>query len=288
MARCNEPETTPPPDSTTYATPPGLNVDLNAATDKSPYDPKTPLEATESDGLKYRLYRVQGEFKSTFDFHDYPFGAQSLVLCLSNQFMPHEQVVYAIDNLGLRLPRANHGISGLRSLANWNFTSISYLAATLRSTSTRGNPGALQGKYETEYSGLDVAIGVQRKTLVFLVKSLLPLILLVMVVYVTLHFPVSLTKERLTIAISAMLASAVLLSGINTQLTDVGYTTAIEYGVYAFFAMCLFCVVTALAVERLHAVKMHQVAVRSDIAARVVYVLSVVGLFIAYMSSYDA
>ncbi len=264
-----------------------LNVNLNTATDKSPYDPRTPLEATEANGLKYRLYRVEGEFKSTFDFHDYPFDAQSLVLRLSNQSMPRQQVVYAIDGLGLRLPRADRGISELRSLANWTFTGISYLPDTLRSTSTRGNPGALQGKYETEYSGLDVAIGVQRKTLVFLIKSLLPLILLVMVVYVTLHFPVSLTKERLTIAISAMLASAVLLSGINTQLTDVGYTTAIEYGFYAFFSLCLFCVITALAVERLHAAKLHQVAVRSDIAARVVYILSVVGLFIAYLSSYN-
>ncbi len=264
-----------------------LNVDFNAAADKSPYDPQKPLEATEANGLKYRLYRVQGEFTSTFDFHDYPFDAQSLLLRLSNRSMPRQQVVYAIDTGGLRLPRADHGISELGSLANWTFTGVSYLPDTLRSTSTRGNPGALQGKYETEYSGFDVIVGVQRKTLVFLIKSLLPLILLVMVVYVTLHFPVSLTKERLSIAISAMLASAVLLSGINTQLTDVGYTTAIEYGFYAFFALCLFCVITALAVERLHAAKLHHVAVRGDMVARVVYILSAVGLFVAYLTHYN-
>ena len=57
--------------------------------------------------------------------------------------------------------------------------------------------------YETQFSGFNVIIGIKRKTLVFLIKTLLPLLLLVLAVYVTLYFPVSLTKERLTIAISA-------------------------------------------------------------------------------------
>jgi branched-chain amino acid transport system substrate-binding protein len=84
-----------------------------------------------------------------------------------------------------------------------------------------------------------------------------------------------------------MLASAVLLSAINTQLTDVGYTTAIEYGFYGFFAMCLFCVVTALTVERLHAAKMQATALRFDVVARFVYAASVAGLFAAYALSYS-
>ncbi|MBV8215520.1 MAG: hypothetical protein JOZ08_20095 [Verrucomicrobia bacterium] len=65
-----------------------------------------------------------------------------------------------------------------------------------------------------------------------------------------------------------MLASAVLLTAINTQLTDVGYTTAIEYGFYAFFGLCLFCVIVGLLTERLHTRKNPAVADRFDIATR--------------------
>lgn len=263
-----------------------LEVDLNAATEKSPYDPKTPLLAKEIDGLKYRLYRVKGEFKSTFDFHDYPFDEQSLMLRLANPHLTREQAIYAIDTFGLRLPRPHGGVSELRPLANWNFTAIRYIPDTLRSTSTRGHPGAFHGEFETEFSGFDVAIGVQRKALVFVVKTLLPLLLLVLVVYTTLHFPVSLTKERLTIAISAMLASAVLLTAINLQLTDVGYTTAIEYGFYAFFTLCLCCVITGLTVERLHASKRHASAARFDVFARIAYVLVMLGVFAGYVAKY--
>jgi branched-chain amino acid transport system substrate-binding protein len=81
---------------------------------------------------------------------------------------------------------------------------------------------------ETQFSGFNVVIGIKRKTLIFLFKTLLLLLLLILVVYVTLFFPASLTKERLTIAISAMLASAVLLTAINNQLTGVGYTNRVR------------------------------------------------------------
>ena len=139
---------------------------------------------------------------------------------------------------------------------------------------------------ETQFSGFNVVIGIKRKTLIFLFKTLLPLLLLVLVVYVTLFFPASLTKERLTIAISAMLASAVLLTAINSQLTDVGYTTAIEYGFYAFFALCLFCVFAGLMTERLHGQQNPNLANRFDLAARIIYPLAALTVFVCYYFRY--
>ena len=157
----------------------------------------------------------------------------------------------------------------------------------MSSHSTRGQPGAFHTNYETQFSGFNVIIDIKRKTLVFLIKTLLPLLLLVLAVYVTLYFPVSLTKERLTIAISAMLASAVLLGAINSQLTDVGYTTAIEYGFYAFFGLCLFCLYAGLMTERLHSRKKNPaLADRFDLAARIIYPLISVSVFAFYYYRY--
>jgi hypothetical protein len=129
-------------------------------------------------------------------------------------------------------------------------------------------------------------ISIKRRTLVYLFKNLLPLLLLVLVVYITLYFPPSLTKERLTIAISAMLASAVLLTAINSQLTDVGYPTAIEYGFYAFFALCLYCMLAALIAERLHSRKNVTAAVRFDTAARITYPVITFAVFVGYYFRY--
>jgi branched-chain amino acid transport system substrate-binding protein len=261
-------------------------VDLNSASEKSPYEAKNPLLQQQINGLHYALYRVRGDFRATYDFHDYPFDAQSLVLRLTNPRMNREQVIYAIDTFGLRLPQPDGGVSQLHPLSNWTFTRIQHESETLTSHSTQGQPGAFHSNYETQYSGFNVVIGVKRKTLVFLFKTLLPLLLLVLVVYVTLYFPVSLTKERLTIAISAMLASAVLLSAINSLLTDVGYTTAIEYGFYAFFGLCLYCVIAGLITEQLHSRKNTSMAKRFDTAARIVYPAITLAVFAYYYFRY--
>ncbi|MBV8970452.1 MAG: ABC transporter substrate-binding protein [Verrucomicrobia bacterium] len=261
-------------------------VDLNAATEKSPYDPKAPLLEQRINGLHYSLYRVRGDFRTTYDFHDYPFDSQSLFIRLTNPRLTREQVIYAIDDFGLKLPRSDARVSELPALANWDFSKVQYGSDTLSTHSTRGQPGAFHTNYETQFSGYNVVIGIKRKTLVFLFKTLLPLLLLVLVVYVTLYFPMSLTKERLMIAISAMLASAVLLTAINTQLVDVGYTTAIEYGFYAFFTLCLFCVIAGLMTERLHTRKNPALADRFDIAARIIYPVITLGVFAYYYYHY--
>jgi branched-chain amino acid transport system substrate-binding protein len=263
------------------------DVDLNAATEKSPYNPKEPLLEQQNNGMHYSLYRVHGDFRTTYDFHDYPFDSQVLTIRLTNPRVSREQVIYAIDTFGLRLPRTDGGVSQLRPLSNWDFVQIRHEVDTLNSFSTRGQPGAFHAEYETQFSGFNTVIGIRRKTVVYLFKNLLPLLLLVLVVYVTLYFPGSLLKERLTIAISAMLASAVLLTAINTQLTDVGYTTAIEYGFYAFFVLCIYCVMVGLITERLHSRKNSAQANRFDIAARVAYPLFMLAVFAAYYFRYS-
>jgi hypothetical protein len=262
------------------------DVDLNAASEKSPYDPKTPLLEQKANGLNYSLYRVHGDFRTTYDFHSYPFDAQALTLRLNNPRMTRQEVIYAIDTFGLKLPRPDGGVSRLRPLSNWNFSNIRYESDTLTSNSTRGQPGAFHSNYETQFSEFNTVINIKRRTLVYLFKNLLPLLLLVLVVYVTLYFPPSLTKERLTIAISAMLASAVLLTAINSQLTDVGYPTAIEYGFYAFFALCLYCVLAALIAERLHNRKNQIAAQRFDLAARITYPVITAAVFVGYYFRY--
>jgi branched-chain amino acid transport system substrate-binding protein len=263
------------------------DIDLNSATEKAPYDPKAPLLEQQVNGLHYALYRIRGDFRAAFDFHDYPFDSQSLTLQLSNPRRTREQTIYAVDSFGLRLFSRNYeDVTHLKPLSNWNFTNVRYESDTLTSDSTRGQPGAFHSNYETEFSGFNTVIGIKRKALVFLIKNLLPLLLLVVVVYVTLYFPPSLSKERLTIAISAMLASAVLLISLNNQLTDVGYTTAIEYGFYVFFCLCIYCVIAGLMAERFQQQKKNRLADRFNVAVRVTYPLIVMGVFLWYRVRY--
>ena len=78
------------------------------------------------------------------------------------------------------------------------------------------------------------------------------------------------------------MAGAVLLAGINTQLPEASYTTAIEYGFYVFFGLCLFCMVVSLVVERLHHFNVDKIPYRVELLARATYVLVVVFMLVVY------
>jgi branched-chain amino acid transport system substrate-binding protein len=116
---------------------------------------------------------------------------------------------------------------------------------------------------------------------VFLIKTLL-----VLVLYSTLFFSENLAKERLTVAIAALLSSAVLLTAINNQLSDTGYTVAIEYGFYIFFSLCLFCILVGLLVERLRMAGRKKAVSYLDYAARVFYVVVVLATIATYAAIY--
>jgi branched-chain amino acid transport system substrate-binding protein len=79
-----------------------------------------------------------------------------------------------------------------------------------------------------------------------LAKSLMPLLLMTLILFASLYFPVDFVKEKMTAAVTGALSGAVLLIAINSQLGAVGYTTVVEYAFYLFFGLCTLCFVSAL------------------------------------------
>ncbi len=82
-------------------------------------------------------------------------------------------------------------------------------------------------------------------------------------------------------AITAALSGAVLLASVNSQLGTVGYTMAVEYVFYIFFALCLFCILSVLLAERFRAAHHAQRAPRTDIAASDLFSLTVAATAVA-------
>ena len=205
------------------------------------FDGKSPLKSQVINGLKYRLYRVRGEFRNAFDFRDYPFDSQKLNLRFDNPNLSTERLIYAIDTVGLKLPRAKDAESKpFQGLQLWNFKDITYFQDSSRSTSSQGDPDLFQSNVQIEYPGLSIRMTFQRKTLVFLSKNVLPLILLSLLTYCCLFFPYTMFVPRTMAPASALLSGIVLLLSFNNQLPEVGYTVAMEYVFYVYFCLCLF------------------------------------------------
>ena len=252
-----------------------------ALLDHTAFDPTRPVQAGQGDGLTYRLYRISGDFKARFDLHDYPFDTQHLTLNFRNTDQRQDLVTYVIDRFGLRL--ADEAATSAEddtfsALPSWRFEGLRYFADQLSTRSTRGRAAAIRAQASTGYAGFDATVSMRRRSTLFLLKNLLPLLLLVLVVFTTLFFPATLFRERVTIPVTSILTSAVLLVAVNSQIGDVGYTVVLEEMFYVFFALCLFSMLTGFVHERLQQAHRDRFGAMVDLGARLVYAGTVVGL----------
>jgi Periplasmic binding protein len=250
-------------------------VQFPALLDREAFDPARPLQTGREDGLNYRLYRINGDFKTRFELHGYPFDTQQLLLHFRNTQQRQELITYVIDRFGLRLADEQTSLvedGAYSGLELWRFLGLRYFIDSLSSGSTLGKAALFDSGLKTEFAGFDTVIVLHRNSAIYILKNLLPLFLLALVVFATLFFPETLFRERVTIPVTAILTSAVLLLAIDNQLGDVGYTVAVEKIFYVFFGLCLMVMLAGFGHERLrHAGRKYMCAV-VDRTAKVLYV----------------
>jgi ABC-type branched-subunit amino acid transport system substrate-binding protein len=230
------------------------------------------------DGTVYRMWRIRGDFKNDFDLHRYPLDRQTLAIRLFNATAASDQIVYALDKRAIDVG----GVTGandadptpindrvvaptaFRNLTQWTPLGVEERRDILVTESALGDPRHVAVEPKRELSGYRVDIQLDRRTLATLAKTLLPLGIMTLILFSSLWFPHGLVKEKIMVAITAALSGAVLLSAVNAQLGSVGYTIAVEYLFYIYFALCLLCILSVLVAERLRVASMGVAAVRTE------------------------
>lgn len=164
-----------------------------------------------------------------------------------------------------------------RDLTQWLPLHASERRDNLVTQSALGDPRLVGLERVRELSGFMFNVELRRRVVTTLIKTLLPLGLMALIMYASLYFPPALVKEKITVAITGALSGAVLLSSINSQLGNVGYLLAIEYGFYVFFILCLLCIVSVLTAERLRTGGRHPVAAAVERGGRYLFLLGFLG-----------
>ena len=265
-------------------------VEFPALLESGAFDARSPIETMQEGGLNYRRYRIAGDFKNNYDLHDYPFDEQQLLIRFQNRNQRHELVTYVVDRFGLELSNGNSVVPADRSpyssLQQWRLAELRYFVDSLSSSSTLGKPSLFGSSVRTEFAGFNLAVLLQRNSAVYLVKTMIPLMLLVLVVFATLFLPANLFRERINIPVTAILTSAVLLLSVNNQLGDIGYTITIEYIFYAFFALCLASMLIGIAHDALSMQGRNRDAVALARGGQAFYVVTVVAVIAYYWLRY--
>ncbi|HEU5382324.1 MAG TPA: ABC transporter substrate-binding protein [Ktedonobacteraceae bacterium] len=254
------------------------------------FDPSAPVTNQTIDGLHYRLYHVRGDFRADYDFHDYPFDQQQLIISFQNTLLTADRLVYVIDTQGLQLGQSTTTVdttAAFQLLTSWTYISTGYASDTFTNRSTLGNPQLFNTQVRTDYSGLEMTITIQRKVLPYLISHLLPQVLLFLLVYASLFLSTKHLGDRLVLIVTALLTSAVLLLSVNSELPAIGYVVSLSYIYYIFFAICLLCMIAALLMERMEERGKHVAVFRMNIALHITYLAIVAAVVISYLVVYS-
>jgi hypothetical protein len=202
------------------------------------FDRTYPAEQGElADRTIYRLWRVQGTFRNDFDLHRFPFDRQTLSIPFFNARAAADRIVYVLDkrsastqsNSPAATPAAKPSwgsataaepapdthvaeiaspvaAAAFRNLTQWDLVKARERRENLVTESALGDPRRLGAESYRELSGFLVSVHLHRRAFAALAKTLLPLVLMTLILYASLYFPVALVKEKVTVAITAALS----------------------------------------------------------------------------------
>ncbi len=265
-----------------------LNITFSNATDAGLGIGKPLESSTASGGLTYKLFRVEGTFDEPMNFESYPWDRHTLTIRFQNLLLTQTDVVYVPDVLILATSKSDRLASGFDRSRPFNRIP-SWIADDL--TFSQVAVTALANQYEitsvVQYSEFRAGVELGRSVLSFLIKNLLPLLLLALVTYIALWFPAEQASTRIGFSITSLLASSVMLGSISNQLPNIGYTVAIEWGFYVYIGLSAMLVLLNVAVDRSFRAKYFARVRKLDIAIRTLYPLAILATIAVYWIKYS-
>ena len=205
-------------------------------------DPVLIREESNSDGTVLKTYRVSGVFKNQFHFYDYPFDRQELVIEFRNQDATTTFIQYVVDRVGMRYETEDTLLDNFKSngafdsIFGWQEQGAHVDQDIFPTFSTFGSPQNFDRTVSTNYSLIQMEVDIQRDSLQYIIKSLLPLFITLVLAYITFFLPLG-HSERLAVGSTALLTTAFFHLSLADALPEIGYTVAMEYFFYASYLM---------------------------------------------------
>ena len=171
----------------------------------------------DSDDQGYLEYRVTGIFTKTFDFTNYPFESQELVVKLENKLLNSSAIVFLASDVS--------GIDKDVSVAGWNLHSFE--------VSVADHP------YDSEsFSRFSAEVILQRPFVSSFVKSVLPIVIITAISLLAFFMAPADFAQKIGIGVTALLAATAFHLSLVGGIPPTGYLTFADrmmVGVYVIF-----------------------------------------------------
>jgi hypothetical protein len=206
-------------------------------------DDGKPQPDTLPDGSSYQVFHVQIRFAFPFPLQDYPFDRQNIVIDVEDSQYLASELQYVPDTAGsnyhqtLAIP--GYDILGVRATVNDSYYRSNF-----------GDPRVPPGG--DHYSRFRYSLQLARPVLGYLVKTLLPIAIVVLITLVVFLIPSTHFEGRLALAITALISAVALQLQASSDLPSVGYMVLLDKIYNLSYAVIMLALLESVYASRLH------------------------------------
>lgn len=206
---------------------------------------KTPLYETPDileDGSKYQVFHVHGNFAHAFPLHQYPFDSQEIVVELEDSEYQTSELVYIDDT-------NNSGVHPSITIPGWEIGKHEVLTSDAKYGTNFGDPRVQSGG--DVYSHYAFVLHVTRPTVGYLIKTVLPIAIVILITFVVFFIDSKYFEGRLGLAITSLISAVALQLTAGADLPSVGYMVLLDRIYNLSYAVILLTLLESVIAVRL-------------------------------------
>lgn len=203
------------------------------------------LEQRDEEGLITQTWRVQGNYRTGFDYSRFPFDQQELAVRLRHRQLTRDSLIFAPDVSGMRpLQQAEQVLrDAFVATGNWRLDNLLFFQDEIANESTLGVERRFGADNALEYSRLNVVMNVHRDWGSFVIKNLFPMFFVMLLSYTT--FYMTNFNPRMNTNASAMLTAAFFHLKLSGDI-PVSYLVALEYFFFSVYVLIALSILATI------------------------------------------
>ena len=244
---------------------------------------KDPIWARERNGLNIQTFKLRGEFHGEFQFKDYPFDVQHIVLEVRHRDKTSDSFKFVTDRLGMRLTGADVTYFSriqeddvFKTSLGWQITNAEIFQDLVKTASTLGETRFFQGETEVNFSRMKLSLEISRHLTSYSTTIMLPLLILFFIGFFLFLVPIEELPPRLSGGILLLVTVALLRARLSNDLPNIGYLVAIDYIFFALQIVMWFSIVISVASFWKHKNNQLKSAQRINLIGGIIYPLPVI------------
>lgn len=221
-----------------------------------------------SDGTVRTIQRYWGKFSNPLELHDFPLDRHTFAIQFIAAADPENTEIVVLDD-----GKSQSGMAEKLSLPDWGVTGWKMTAGTVELVP--GMPLLPGARFE---------FNAGRYLGYYLVKVMLPLLMIVMMSWIVFWIHPSESGSQISVSVTSMLTLIAYRFALGSTLPHVSYITRMDGFILVATILVFFALLEAVLTSRLVKIGKEELALKFDRVCRVLFpaVFLVVGLYAAF------